>query len=394
MHDPTLGYPLGIGLHVLSLLSHLISPASDLSLAALIAGIDTTSQEPSLFGGSTGGARHRPGSLREVRRAAQKHKANLWSWAACLLSLVLVALSVYNAYILITSKRRYRLWFKSPEDKVASKNAKLVPIHLDDDEPRPSIQERLGLFVLERLHRVPLLNWFLPDLPPTNLPNELDAQIHELNVWEAPDVPLRIAIAYSPLHALLWHFAGTFLLPINGPVAWLAIFALMAGMSAQSYLLSLSFEGLVKDRALLAAEVMREYDEKVRSRRNVRCCSSNSSAYTEAKPSPSLCPLQFVLPRAMPTVRDVGTMTVPQVSAGVGVGVGGGEDTSMSWAPSGNGDHSMGTMADYSPTPMGRGLVHGAGAYPGWGQGSPAGPSGRSGKAAGRRSRLGDGPVY
>lgn len=68
----------------------------------------------------------------------------------------------------------------------------------------------------------------------------------------------------------------------------------MAAFSCQTLFLSNEYTAHVKDRSTLAAEVLHEYDEKVR-----------------------YC-LQFVLPRAMPLVRDASTMTdeVPQLPPG------------------------------------------------------------------------------
>lgn len=67
---------------------------------------------------------------------------------------------------------------------------------------------------------------------------------------------------------------------------------------AQTHLLVRTYTALLKDRALLAAEVMHEYDQKV----------STSPGAWKAQPRLTLHK-QFVLPRAMPAVRDASTMT-------------------------------------------------------------------------------------
>ncbi|PWN23352.1 hypothetical protein BCV69DRAFT_297290 [Microstroma glucosiphilum] len=281
LQDAALGYPIGLSFHVLSLLSHLASPTSDLSVALLF-GVDASStQAASVFGGagSAGGVKGK-GGLKDLRKAAKAARVNAWSWVAAVLSFALVLISIYNAYILFCSRRKYRLWMRKQEDKPASENARLVPVHLDNDEGEPSMQDRLRCLVLEKLNEVPILNWVIPDPPDLHKGhNHMDAQIHELNVWEAPDVPMRIAVIYSPLHACLWHFAGSPLLPTGGFLAWLSLFFVMTLISAQSYMAITAFAGLVKDKSLLAAEVMREYDQK------------------------------FVLPRAMPEVRDACVQT-------------------------------------------------------------------------------------
>lgn len=79
--DPALGYPLGIVLHVFALLSHLISPASELSLTLLL-GLDPADRRgTSLFadhhkrrGGGGGGA------TSELRRAVAQNRLDAWTW--------------------------------------------------------------------------------------------------------------------------------------------------------------------------------------------------------------------------------------------------------------------------------------------------------------------------
>ncbi|PWN29981.1 hypothetical protein BDZ90DRAFT_257093 [Jaminaea rosea] len=286
LHEPALGYPIGIALHVISLVSHLISPESDLSLS-LLAGIDgrTSSRDSgSLFSSSVGGGSG-GGGRRSLRRTMQINRAAAWSWTASVLSLALIALSLYNAYLCLSSRRRYRLWMKSADSKVSSQNARLVPIHLDEEDDghdKPRLQERFASLILSQLQRIPLLGALVPNGPYLGSNKRLlvDAQIHELHIWQPPPVTLRVLTIYSPLSALLWHIVSGPLLPVSGFVAWVIFFVLMQGGLAVSLVgLATLFEGLVRDKELLAAEVMREYDEK------------------------------FVLPRAMPAVRDASTMT-------------------------------------------------------------------------------------
>ena len=83
-----------------------------------------------------------------------------------------------------------------------------------------------------------------------------------------------------------WAIAGS--VGMNVWASWLVTLGVMAMFSAQAYLLAHEYAAHVKDRQVLSAEVLREYDEKV------RCVA----AYP-----------QFVMPRAMPLVRDASTMT-------------------------------------------------------------------------------------
>ncbi|CAO1620687.1 unnamed protein product [Sympodiomycopsis kandeliae] len=274
--DPKLGYPIGLSLHLAALLTHLMSPTSELSLT-LLAGVDPVPRRgSSLFRDNHG---RRMGGSSDIRRALQQSRTDAWSWLAGIISFALVAFSVYNIYALVASRRKYRLWMRSPQDKVTSENARLVPINLDEERPGPTLHDKVISHIFRRLRSVPIVGLLVPEPPHLVGDEGPEAQIHELNVWEAPEVSLRVAVIFSPVHALLWHIAGSSFLPITGSFAWIAFFVTLVGISAQALLLSVSFSQLVKDRALLSAEVLREYDQK------------------------------FVLPRAMPSVRDASTMT-------------------------------------------------------------------------------------
>lgn len=82
---------------------------------------------------------------------------------------------------------------------------------------------------------------------------------------------------YSPAHAVWWALAGS--LGMQVWTSWLVTIVLMFMFSVQSFILAREYAAHVKDRQVLSAEVLREYDEK------------------------------FVMPRAMPLVRDASTMT-------------------------------------------------------------------------------------
>ncbi|CAO1638335.1 unnamed protein product [Parajaminaea phylloscopi] len=281
--DPALGYPLGLALHAASLLSHLISPESDLSIS-LLTGVDAdmSGGRESLF--AAGGTARRRGG---ARRYIESSKAAARSWTAALFSTALVVLSLFLAYNLVKARKRYRLWMRDPESKVRSRNARLVSVDLDEDDEydgsRPTLQERITEMTLRALIRVPGLSLLLPRLPrrsqSAGQSRLRDARMHELSIWEPNVVVLRMMTVYSPLHALSWHIAGSSLWPVSTFLGWVTFFCLQVALAGQLALLATLFADLVKDRALLAAEVLHEYDEK------------------------------FVLPRAMPSVRDACVMT-------------------------------------------------------------------------------------
>lgn len=51
-----------------------------------------------------------------------------------------------------------------------------------------------SVFLLQRLRDIPIIGWFTPDPPALGYDTTYEAQIHELNVWEAPEVSLRVAV--------------------------------------------------------------------------------------------------------------------------------------------------------------------------------------------------------
>lgn len=115
LSDPALGYPLGVALHVLALLSHLISPSSELSLT-LLAGLEPAPRRGtsgSLFGEHSRNKRKSANS--EIRKAIQQDRIDAWSWLAGATSIAVVAVAFYNAYHLFAARRRYRLWMRSAE---------------------------------------------------------------------------------------------------------------------------------------------------------------------------------------------------------------------------------------------------------------------------------------
>ncbi|EPQ28713.1 uncharacterized protein PFL1_03517 [Pseudozyma flocculosa PF-1] len=278
VHDPAFGYPIGFALHALSLLSHLVSPDSSLSVVAKSSGRsrafgDGVGASTSAFrGGAHGSARSQ-----QARNLAQGQAEAWLRWVSIAMSLALVTIACYNAYFLFSSRRAYRLWMRTEKDKIRSENSRLVPTYIDDEEEKPSLQERLTNATIDLLRGIPVIGWFVPaaeERPPTPID---EIKVHELNVWQAPEVPLRIFSIYSPAHALWYSNSGLF--GITGALTWIMGLALMSLFSFQIHLLARTYAALVKDRILLAAEVMHEYDEK------------------------------FVLPRAMPLVRDASTMT-------------------------------------------------------------------------------------
>jgi len=97
------------------------------------------------------------------------------------------------------------------------------------------------------------------------------SKVQQLEVWVPGKLETMLFCVYSPVHPLLW-MATT-----SGN--WMLMLVMMAGVGVQMRTLTRSYEALVKDKEIIAAEVMHEYNEG------------------------------FVYPRVNPIRKDVAVMT-------------------------------------------------------------------------------------
>ncbi|PWN52948.1 hypothetical protein IE53DRAFT_360377 [Violaceomyces palustris] len=193
-HQPSLGYPIGVSLHLISFLTHLISP--DSSLGKNLFGTRRPSSPLSKASRINKGGLPGLGfeKAERLKRLAQSQTTVWLRYVSLLLAILLVLLSCWNAYLLFTSRRQYRLWMRREDEKVASENARLVPALIPDedrDSPKTTWVEKGVDLALKALSHVPIVGWFVP-LPPTKPPNPHQSRMHALNIWQAPEVPLRI----------------------------------------------------------------------------------------------------------------------------------------------------------------------------------------------------------
>jgi hypothetical protein len=96
-------------------------------------------------------------------------------------------------------------------------------------------------------------------------------QVQQLNIWTPGDLNLHIFALYSPPIALLWHM-------MTSSNWWPLLIALGCLVTQTQFLIS-TYSTLVKDRSVISAEVLHEYDTK------------------------------FVYPRVFAPKRDMGTST-------------------------------------------------------------------------------------
>ncbi|KAI6005937.1 hypothetical protein EDD15DRAFT_2384598 [Pisolithus albus] len=207
----------------------------------------------------------------------ERSQQSWFDWTVPTTGILLIA-STLNAMHLFTQTRTYRLHMRTRADPVSSPHTTFVqspqrqpPTMQDDEVPRSTFMQRIlgliGSMILILWRAFVCVVRFLLGLssvspstsaPPRGAPAE---QIQQLEVWTPGELERTLFSVYSPAHALLWictdwHELGT---DIGALVQW--------------------YEALVKDRAILAAEVMHEYNEG------------------------------FVYPRLNPVRRDVAVMT-------------------------------------------------------------------------------------
>jgi len=280
--DPAIGYPAGLLLHALSILSLALHPEGPLHLS--YRGIASSQAKANKLFSDQGA-----GGLAWRRRQSRD---DAWRWLATMMAFSVLIAALANAYQLFTARRRYALWMKPTTEKLPSENASFVDLpHALDEETHLSISDRLLMIIshigwtslaaavwileqiLHRLRQIPYLGAIIRFLfPPTlsrrqqSSPSESGPnQMHAIDMWTAPDVQLRIFCLYSPLHAIVY----VYLLKSNGGLSsLLLILAMMAAFSGQVLVLVHYFTTMVKDKNLVAGEVMHEYNEKVRHSRH------------------------------------------------------------------------------------------------------------------------------
>ncbi|KAF8077938.1 hypothetical protein FPV67DRAFT_1685237 [Lyophyllum atratum] len=185
-------------------------------------------------------------------------------------SFLLIAASFLNAIYLFTRIKLYRLHHRA--DPVSSPNARFVSAHLDFEplEP-PSLPSRImagtwyGFSYSWR--------WLLGMKAPTR-PGQLPgrtSRVQQLDVWAPGQFEIVLFCVYSPAHAFLWMALGS--------SNWISMLIVMGLVGVQLHAMTYSYTALLKDKDIIAAEVMSEYNQG------------------------------FVYPRVNPIRKDVAVMT-------------------------------------------------------------------------------------
>lgn len=278
-------------MHVLSLLVLVMHPDGALHFGK--GSRRRTAKASSLFADHDGG-----GGLASRRRSQQD---SAWRWIAGFLAFCLLVAAITNAVHLFTARRRYHLWLKPTDEALQSENASLVDIPSSVDAMREkSVWDHtvdtarsaahkswhmirwLAKRILWRMRNMSYIGIVVRVLFPvfSRINSARHArsassgpQMHAIDMWQAPEVSLRVFCLYSPLHVLVYlaninavplvklHASGTAGSRISGLIASLAFMTLF---SAQTMVLALWYAHLVKDKGIIAGEVLHEYDQKVR----------------------------------------------------------------------------------------------------------------------------------
>jgi len=209
-------------------------------------------------------------NLRRSRMASgdkQQHKS--WFYfgfaeAMSTLSFFMCLYSCYNAYVFFTTRRAYQLHHR--EDVVNSPNVSLVQSPTAPQEEPPSWREA----TLSLLRRILSASIGWPNTELNQIPKP--TQVYQLNVSQIDPVKLKVFIVYPPPQAFLIHFANF----SESCMHWVL---LMAVLIYQNYFVVNHFCQHVKDKEIIQAEVMHEYNTK------------------------------FVYPKAFPHTREASTMT-------------------------------------------------------------------------------------
>ncbi|KAI1794569.1 hypothetical protein LXA43DRAFT_112121 [Ganoderma leucocontextum] len=188
-------------------------------------------------------------------------------------SFLLVSTAVLNTLYLFTRTRTYYLNLAS--EPVSSPHAAFVkrppgPFRdgststSDDYDPFakpsiPSLAWSLLASLLRMLWRftVASVRFLLNLSPPKTRPSqpwEEDERVQTLEVWTPGPLEMALFAIYSPVHAMLWMATTS--------ANWMLAISVMFIVGVQCRALARSYEALLKDRAIIAAEVMHEYDEK------------------------------------------------------------------------------------------------------------------------------------
>ncbi|KAJ3744690.1 hypothetical protein DFH05DRAFT_1074613 [Lentinula detonsa] len=187
------------------------------------------------------------------------------------MTLFLIGASIVNAVYAFTRIKLYRLHRRV--EPVSSPNAKFVDsddLDFDSIEP-PSLAVRFRAGLWSAF--IAFWRFLLGLKPSTKLPSSTkkSTRVQQLEIWTPGDLEMMLFNIYSPVHSLLWMATNS--------SNWIIMLLIMGIVGLQLHTMMISYKALIKDKDILHAEVMSEYNES------------------------------FVYPRINPIRKDVAIMT-------------------------------------------------------------------------------------
>jgi len=181
----------------------------------------------------------------------QEENKSWFDWTLPL-SCLLVATTFANAIYLFSRTRVYR--FHRQPDPLSSPNAKFTSTNFDQEPEAPiSVTGRL----VSGAWRAFAYFWrFLLGIQqpaPLNSLSGKTTRVQELQVWNPGELELILFSIYSPVHPFLWMATSI--------TNWILMFFIMFLVSFQLNTVTRAFNVLLKDKALIAAEVLHEYNQ-------------------------------------------------------------------------------------------------------------------------------------
>ncbi|KAK2466909.1 hypothetical protein APHAL10511_001167 [Amanita phalloides] len=181
----------------------------------------------------------------------QEESRSWFDWALPL-SCLLIAVSFANAVYLFSRTRVYRLHHQP--DPISSPNAKFISANFDIE---PEVPVPFTKHISSGVWHAFVYFWrFLLGIRQPASLNTLSGKatrVQELQVWNPGELELILFSIYSPVHPFLWMATGT--------TNWILMICVMFLVSFQMNGLIRAFNVLVKDKALIAAEMLNEYNQ-------------------------------------------------------------------------------------------------------------------------------------
>ncbi|KAJ7443038.1 hypothetical protein B0H11DRAFT_2093195 [Mycena galericulata] len=178
-------------------------------------------------------------------------RAMLWFNWTVPMTILLVAVAVRNTVDLFFRIKLYHLRLR--RDPVSSPNATLVDALLDFQPlqlPSPASRFLKALwFSLPASRRFPLA---IRRPAFAALPSRKTVRMQQLEMWLPGELEMTLFNLYSPVHAFLWMATDS--------SNWMLMLLLMSFVSVQANAMTHSYKALLKDKDIIYAEVLNEYN--------------------------------------------------------------------------------------------------------------------------------------